>query len=57
MEKNDAPPAIDVPDCEIVRLNQDGSERKPPKPEGRKREEWDHPLEFLFSCISLSVGL
>ncbi|CAL4108103.1 unnamed protein product, partial [Meganyctiphanes norvegica] len=27
------------------------------KAESREREEWSSPLEFLFSCISMSVGL
>jgi solute carrier family 6 amino acid transporter-like protein 5/7/9/14 len=23
----------------------------------QKRDNWDNPIEFLFSCISMSVGL
>lgn len=29
----------------------------PQSPERGQREEWGHKLDFLFSCISVSVGL
>jgi len=29
----------------------------PQSPEREQREKWGHKLDFLFSCISVSVGL
>ncbi|XP_003476928.2 sodium- and chloride-dependent transporter XTRP3 [Cavia porcellus] len=28
-----------------------------PGPEEKAREQWDHPLQFVFACISYAVGL
>lgn len=34
-------------------LNSTDLEKNPEQ----KRDNWDNPIEFLFSCISMSVGL
>lgn len=35
----------------------EASAEESPDPVSRNRAEWSNPVEFLFSCIALSVGL
>lgn len=41
-----------------TKLNVYEQPKSSPQPPNReRREEWGHKLDFLFSCISVSVGL
>lgn len=39
------------------KLNVNERPKSPQSPQREQREEWGHKLDFLFSCISVSVGL
>lgn len=39
------------------KLNVNERPKSPSSPQREQREEWGHKLDFLFSCISVSVGL
>lgn len=39
------------------KLNMYERPKSPQSPQREQREEWGNKLDFLFSCISVSVGL
>lgn len=53
--------AFDVPPPDYagapVTNKQDFVAALPDEDEGEERQQWSHPIEFLLSCIAMSVGL
>ena len=44
-------------DAEAPTAGEDSHEGGAKTGEGKERETWDRPIEFLLSCIAMSVGL
>ncbi|XP_035710053.1 sodium-dependent nutrient amino acid transporter 1 [Folsomia candida] len=50
-------PLISVHQNDQKNCLKEASAEESPDPVSRNRAEWSNPVEFLFSCIALSVGL
>lgn len=48
---------VDMPPEEAIKAIRKSVSYKPPDPNTVDRGGWENKLDFLFSCISLSVGL
>ncbi|CRK90243.1 CLUMA_CG003954, isoform A [Clunio marinus] len=50
-------PRIEIPNVVVSTIENVVAKVETPDDDGRKRPQWSNSLEFLMSCISVSVGL